>query len=473
MSAPMGVRMMRATILRCAGRWGSAGLVLALASVPLGAEATLDLARVTAITGLLRGPDVQVVLTASKPVRPQLRDIRRDWIVLDVPGSELGIPPGTLPIAGGPIVRVRVGQFLPTVVRVVVELSHPVAAHLGPALPSATVTLGIPAGVEAVPRALPGPPPPPGRVRVTGVTVREADRELLLVVAGSGPLRYRLTDVRPDWIVLDVPGAELDARPGPIPVDRGLVRRVRLGQFRPDVVRVVVELVQPVRFRVAAPPGGGSLVVGIPAEIGGQPIVARASPTVAMVEEAKASVPAAPAPPSAPPPPSGPLPVARPQSPLAQAQAAPPRAAAPAPSREILPGQGIGPVRLGMAVKDVLALLGPQKSVDQLPNGEAVYRWFAPPANDGIGVRVTASGVVSRVWALNDADYVLRGTLRVGSTEEEVRAALGAPSRVAENTQVKTRLLYYDALGIWVSIQLDERYAFYNRVFEIGVMPPG
>jgi len=244
-------------------------------------------------------------------------------------------------------VRVRVGQFLPTVVRVVVELSHPVAAHLGPALPSATVTLGIPAGVEAVPRALPGPPPPPGRVRVTGVTVREADRELLLVVAGSGPLRYRLTDVRPDWIVLDVPGAELDARPGPIPVDRGLVRRVRLGQFRPDVVRVVVELVQPVRFRVAAPPGGGSLVVGIPAEIGGQPIVARASPTVAMVEEAKASVPAAPAPPSAPPPPSG-------LSPWRDRRARWPRRRRPLPARprppphaRSSPGKGSAPCGWG------------------------------------------------------------------------------------------------------------------------------
>jgi hypothetical protein len=34
---------------------------------------------------------------------------------------------------------------------------------------------------------------------------------------------------------------------------------------------------------------------------------------------------------------------------------------------------------------------------------------------------------------------------------------------------VKT--LFYESIGLWFGIQLNQQFAFYNQVFNIGVMP--
>src|SRR5579864_334179 len=137
----------------------------------------------------------------------------------------------------------------------------------------------------------------------------------------------------------------------------------------------------------------------------------------------------------------------------------------------IQPGHAIGPVTLGMTVKDAEAKLGPNKGAQKAPDGTAVYRWFEPPKNTGIGARVTQNGTVERMWVLNDNRYATREGLHIGSTEVEVRAVLGAPSKVIDNPQTKTRELLYDKLGLWFIIQLNEQFIYYNQVFDIGIMP--
>jgi hypothetical protein len=136
----------------------------------------------------------------------------------------------------------------------------------------------------------------------------------------------------------------------------------------------------------------------------------------------------------------------------------------------IVPGQSIGPVRLGTSLKGYMARLGPAKGTAQLDDGTTVYRWFEPPSNIGIGVRTNQNGMVLRVWVLNDARYSTKEGLHVGSTEAEIKAALGAPTRVEVSSQPKTRTLIYEALGLWLNIQLDQQLNFYNTVFDIGVM---
>jgi len=124
-----------------------------------------------------------------------------------------------------------------------------------------------------------------------------------------------------------------------------------------------------------------------------------------------------------------------------------------------------------MTLKAVEAALGPTKGTAQLSDGTSVYRWFAPPKNDGIGVRVSKGGIVTRVWALNDVRYVTQDGLHVGSAEADIRAKLGMPSNVTTNAQAKTKILTYEGVGIWFSIQEDQQYLFYNAVFEIGIIP--
>lgn len=152
-----------------------------------------------------------------------------------------------------------------------------------------------------------------------------------------------------------------------------------------------------------------------------------------------------------------------------------PRAQAPPPSQAvgpllIIPGQSVGSVELGKPIRDQMARLGPLKGTTQLGDGTRIYRWFEPPSNTGIGVRINQSGTVLLAWVINDARYATKEGLHVGSTEAEVVSALGAPTRVESNAQAKTKTLIYESIGSWFSIQLDQQLNFYNTVFDIGVM---
>jgi hypothetical protein len=136
----------------------------------------------------------------------------------------------------------------------------------------------------------------------------------------------------------------------------------------------------------------------------------------------------------------------------------------------IVPGQSIGPVRLGTDLRGEMVRLGPAKGTAKLDDGTTVYRWFVPPSNIGIGVRTNQNGIVLRVWVLNDARYSTKEGLHVGSTEAAIRAALGAPTRVEVSSRAKTKTLIYEARGLWLNIQLDQQLNFYNTVFDIGIM---
>lgn len=137
--------------------------------------------------------------------------------------------------------------------------------------------------------------------------------------------------------------------------------------------------------------------------------------------------------------------------------------------RLIVPGEGIGRVRLGMHIQDVTALLGRHRSVQVLPDGSVIYRWY-DPAGESKGLRVTATrtGEVFYVAARNDPAYVTREGLRVGSTEVEVRGVFGEPSRIVIESHINARTLRYTGRGIQFTISLDPTYLFYNTVNEIG-----
>lgn len=137
----------------------------------------------------------------------------------------------------------------------------------------------------------------------------------------------------------------------------------------------------------------------------------------------------------------------------------------------ILPGQGIGPLRLGADARRVAAVMGPPLGVDPVPAG-VVRRWFAPPRSAGLGVRATEAGAAAMIWVQNDGRYETGERLRPGSTEAEVRAALGAPSRTTAHARPPVRTLWYDSRGVWFSLALDAGDAFYGRVYAIGVMRP-
>jgi hypothetical protein len=136
----------------------------------------------------------------------------------------------------------------------------------------------------------------------------------------------------------------------------------------------------------------------------------------------------------------------------------------------VLPGTAIGSVKLGMRMPDLQAALGQPARRVQRADGSSELYWYQPPTNRGVGVVVSKAGQVQRAWALNDTRFTTLHNLHIGSTEAEVRAALGAPSNVGVNSQLGIKVLTYSQIGVWFFIQMDQKYSFYNQVFEIGIM---
>jgi polysaccharide biosynthesis/export protein len=250
--------------LHCAVRPLATGLALLVALVAWpSARVEATPVMVTGVSVQEAPGELQVLITTSGPARYQQLSVRPEWVVVDVMGAELGVAAGRLPFSGGPISRVRVGQFGADVVRVVVELVQPVRSRLGPAQNGMALVIGIPASGatgranatrrgETVQGALP---------KVTEISVWGAADKPWVSIAASGPVRYQLRNVEPDWVVLDVSRAHLALDSGKPPAGRGIVKQIRVGQFAPDVVRVVLELAERVPIHVATSPDRAAIVV--------------------------------------------------------------------------------------------------------------------------------------------------------------------------------------------------------------------
>ncbi|HXX38789.1 MAG TPA: hypothetical protein VEP50_11720 [bacterium] len=161
-----------------------------------------------------------------------------------------------------------------------------------------------------------------------------------------------------------------------------------------------------------------------------------------------------------------------PVTPAAPPRPTPPAQPTPVPSDQflVLPGKAIGSVTLGMRVQDLPAALGQPANRVQNPDGTTELYWYGPPLNRGIGVLVTKTGMVVRAWVLNDSRFITLHNLHIGSTEAEVRAALGTPTSTSVNAKQGVKALLYNQIGMWFFIQLNQNYNFYNQVFEIGIL---
>jgi type IV pilus assembly protein PilQ len=104
-------------------------------------------------------------------------------------------------------------------------------------------------------------------------------------ITGDGELTYKAFQLRgPDRVVLDISGVRNGVVKKNIDVSDSVVKRVRIGQFSPDVIRVVLDLDSKTTYDVARQ--GESLVV----TFGGAP--APAMPLVAHVDTTPAPAPA-------------------------------------------------------------------------------------------------------------------------------------------------------------------------------------
>jgi type IV pilus secretin PilQ/predicted competence protein len=87
--------------------------------------------------------------------------------------------------------------------------------------------------------------------RISHVEVTDLENEPLLKVAGAGPLHYHTTRLfNPDRLVLDFADTTLDTTTPAVPAGADPIRSVHVGQFQPNVARIVVNLDRWTRFTI-------------------------------------------------------------------------------------------------------------------------------------------------------------------------------------------------------------------------------
>ncbi|HVH71744.1 MAG TPA: AMIN domain-containing protein, partial [Candidatus Dormibacteraeota bacterium] len=86
---------------------------------------------------------------------------------------------------------------------------------------------------------------------ISNVAITQAAERTAVRVEGEGRLEVRASQMQnPDRLVLDFAGARLAAPKTTIAGKAGPVRGVRLGQYRPDVARVVVDLTEATPYQL-------------------------------------------------------------------------------------------------------------------------------------------------------------------------------------------------------------------------------
>ncbi|HHY47299.1 MAG TPA: N-acetylmuramoyl-L-alanine amidase, partial [Firmicutes bacterium] len=179
----------------------------------------------------------QAIIEVSHPVTYTSHWVSDpDRLIVDIDRCILGTRIKPVPVHDGIVKQVRVAQFSPSVVRVVFDLERSAAC---------SITRVGEDGRKILVRF---------NRRLEKVAFENVSGRQRLVIEATGNIEYKtLVLSGPDRIVLDFPETTVTSSIAEIPVDNGLVRRIRIGQNSPGVARVVIDLDKKTRFRVYTP----------------------------------------------------------------------------------------------------------------------------------------------------------------------------------------------------------------------------
>ena len=149
----------------------------------------------------------------------------------------------------------------------------------------------------------------------------------------------------------------------------------------------------------------------------------------------------------------------------------------------IVPGQRIGPIKLGDNINDAVMAFGSPFEAGDASSGKPIpIAWVSATRTNGqtvIGVMATPECANTRTFKgppcrilqvmVNDPEYATVEGLHVGVLESQVRGALGEPNRVvSETARVSHSLRYASGILFWVNDAPDPQS---QRVEYIYVRP--
>ncbi len=140
---------------------------------------------VTGVTVQVRAGEVEVAIAASGPVGYRVQElVGPARVVIDVPGASNGVGAKVIPVHQGPVVQVRVGQFVevPPVTRVVVDLAARVRYTVVARSPGVVAGFVLPGATSGAAVGTAGPAGP-----AAGVVAGPAGVGGITVVTQAGP----------------------------------------------------------------------------------------------------------------------------------------------------------------------------------------------------------------------------------------------------------------------------------------------
>jgi type IV pilus assembly protein PilQ len=151
------------------------------------------------------------------------------------------------------------------------------------------------AGIKSVSTKSTSASAPAGSDAIKQVTLGQNGDQTEVNVLGSGKLTYHVTRLQnPERIVIDFTGAHLKTSEKTIASNLDPVREIRLGQFTPEVSRVVIDLRGPAHFNVNQTENGITVAFAAPAAVKSSPEEQPAAVTTTKAEPKASITPAQP-----------------------------------------------------------------------------------------------------------------------------------------------------------------------------------
>ncbi|MDR7518747.1 MAG: hypothetical protein QN131_10270 [Armatimonadota bacterium] len=139
----------------------------------------------------------------------------------------------------------------------------------------------------------------------------------------------------------------------------------------------------------------------------------------------------------------------------------------------IVPGDRIGPVRLTMAIDEIIATVGRQFRRDVFPQeGIILYEW----RSEGLWVSQTiASRAIRVISVFGTSDrYRTEKGVSLLETRARMEAAHGRDYREYRYPADRITLIRYHAVGLQFGlVNQPSNAAIHHRIFQIGIFKPG
>jgi type IV pilus assembly protein PilQ len=238
---------------------------------------------IQSITPVESGGRTEIRIEGSEPILQytsfQLTDPLR--LVVDITDADLGQFRDKIAVNEGPVIDITPSQ-VDNIARLEIALSQPAdtkvyqnagklivelgkAGEAAKASPEAAETAATPESAPTATEEQPAPAAPeetaaPTAKVVSAVKATGSKNGAKVVIKADGTMKPNTFMIEGKRLVIDIPGVKSRVRPRNIPVRKGGLDMVRIGQH-PDKVRVVLDLKKPMEYTVT--PEGNTLVVAL------------------------------------------------------------------------------------------------------------------------------------------------------------------------------------------------------------------